>query len=340
MVVKVNPKLLKQIFNDTIKGKKVMMNFQCDGKTLTVEILKDYTVIKSVQCESLDGDLQLIDCSFYATKALQCISDDEPVTLTFMDAAILLSQSLCSCTLIREYEARRDYSSNGIELKEAYSRRLKYLCMTASSMTRIAKEIKVPDSDPVIYGSVFYVKYWNTVFMDGMNYPESCLSMSSLKDFVFLLDDETKYGFVEDKSMYYFKTSSYEIWVPTISYNIKSSEINAITKEYVKCRPLTEINLVEHIDKFTMLSSAFPSQQIFLTIGDGLVQASVQSNTASFVVGDKIDKCIISMCITPGQLEFLCKLFGSDDKVIVKKGGNCLCLEVKEKVLMMSGVAY
>lgn len=340
MVVRVNPKVLRKVFEETIKGKKVMMNFWCNGNELIIEVLKDYTIIKTINCESIDMDYKVVDCSFYATKALQCISDEESVTLTFMDAAVLLSQSFCNCTLIREYEARREYSIDGLELKEAYSRRLKYLCMTASSMSKIAKEIKVPDADPVIYDSVFYVKYWNTVFMDGMNYPESCLSMSSLKDFVFLLDDNTKYGFIKEKGMYYFKTDSYDIWVPTISYNIKGSEIAAINKEYVKCRPLTEVCITSNIDKFNTLASAFSNQQIYFTIGKGLTQASVQSNSASFVVGDKIDNYLVSMCITPGQLEFICKLFGQDNKVIIKKGGNCLCLEQKEKILMVSGVAY
>lgn len=340
MVVKVNPKVLRKVFDDTIKGKKVMMNFWCNGNELVIEVLKDYTIIKSIKCESLDMDHKAVDCSFYATKALQCISDEEPITLTFMDAALLLSQSFCNCTLIREYEARREYSADGIELKEAYSRRLKYLCMTASSMSKIAKEIKVPDTDPVIYGDKFYVKYWNTVFMDGMKYPESCLSMSSLRDFVFLLDDDTKYGFITEKGMYYFKTGSYDIWVPTISYNIKSSEIVAIDKEYARCRPITEVCIMNNVDKFTTLAGAFPNQQIYFTIGKGLTQASVQSNAASFVVGDRINNYLISMCITPGQLEFICKLFGQDNKITIKKGGNCLCLEQKEKILMVSGVAY
>lgn len=340
MIVTVDSKTLKGVFVDTLKGKRVMMNFKCDGNTLYVEVLKDYTLMKRIPCVSVDGDYNQVDCSFYATKVLQCIDDSERLTIIFTPASVILQQEVYNCTLIKEYEARREYDIAIPKLEKANIQRLKYLVMMASKMGKIAKEIKVIESDPIISNGTFYVKYFNTVFSDSMDYPESCFALNALKDFVFLLDENTEYAYIEDKNMFYFKSKNYEIWIPTLTYNIKTNEIIAVEKEYAKCRKVAEVSINQHINNFSIMASAFSGESIYLTFGENTVSANVQAVSANFMIGDKVDKVVLTMSITPAQLDFICQVFGEDDKIVIKKGGNCLCLETKKKRLLISGVAY
>lgn len=340
MVVTVNQKDLVQLFADTLKVRKVLINFKCDGNQLDIQVLKDFTIEKSLKCTSVDNDHNVIDCTFVATKALQCISEEKEVTIVITKATVVITQDLFSCTLIKEYESRRELPVAVQDLKEAYPRRFKYLASVASSMSRVAKEIQVNESDPVIVGEKFYVKYWNTVFVDGMSYPDACFSINAIKDFVFLLDDKTKFCHIEENDVFLFRTQSYDIWVPIIKYNIHGNEIAAIEKEQAKCRKIAAVTFIDKVAKFKTLAGAFPDAQISLTFGEKAAQASVNINNASFTVGDNIQNYVLTVMVTPGQLELICRLFSEDAEVNILKGGNCICLSVKEKSLLISGIVY
>ena len=341
MVVSVNARAFKQIIGDFAKGSKVMFNFKSDGVKLYIEILKDFTVTTSIPCVNMDNDWNTAECTFFATKALSCVNNKTDVTITFTDAAILITQDLFSCTLIKEYEARRDYVNNGFRLTDAYANRLKYLTHAARSMSKIAKELKIAESDPIFVNKKFYMKYLNTVFVDKMDYPECCIPLAALKEFVYLLDERAEYCFWKEKDVLYFRSGIYEFWVPVASYKIGGNEITAIEKELARCSHVATISFSKYLDALQVLSEAFPNQQITFTVGENQFQIGVSTNNTSLVIGDVITKYILSMQITTAQLQFICSLFGEDAEIKVKRGGYCLCLESgQSKDLLMSGVIY
>lgn len=341
MVIEMEAKDLTPLFDQFIGNGKVMFNFKTNGEKVNIQVLDDYTVCTDIECRSIDGDKNTVDISVWLTKFIGVLNSKEPIKFTITEAALFIEQSTFYCTLLREYEARRELPDmSKAELSPAMSGRLKYLVHCCQSGAGLAKEMARAMPDPMFVNDKFYVDFMQTFFIDNIKYPSHCIPFSTLKAFVFKLGDSAQYCDLPKNNTIYFKSGRYEFWIPTTDYNINGSIINAVERKLVDCKLITKIRFTDYKDRLQVLSAAFPKTKLVLAIGDGGFNFAVDSNNAHMLVGYQLNKVITSLNVTSAQLDVITKLFGESEEVEVLRGANCLCLRTGTKNLLISAVLY
>lgn len=341
MVIEMEAKYLTSLFEQFIGNNKVMFNFQTDGKVVNIQVLDDYTVCTNVECTCLDGDTNKVDISVWLMKFIGVLNHKEPIKFTITDAALFIEQSTFYCTLLREYEARRELpDTSNFELKPAMSGRLKYLVHCCQAGTGLAKEMAKSMPDPMFVNDKYYVDFMQTFFIDSIKYPTHCIPFSTLRSFVYKLGENAQYCDLPEYNTIYFKSGNYEFWVPTTDYNISGNIIAAIEKKLADCKPITKVKFIEYKDRLTVLTSAFPKTKLIFAIGNGGFNVGVDSNNAHMLVGYQLPKTILSLNVTSAQLDYIVKIFGESEEVEVLRGANCLCLKSGTKTLLISAVLY
>lgn len=340
MKITVNAKAFTKIFRDFVKNRKVMMNFKVVGDILNIELMEEYTVCYPIKVR-VDQVDQYTEISTFVDKTINVLTDDEDIEIVIAESVINISQGTFYTTLVKEYEARREFvDTSSLELKNAYANRLKYLTHCAVSCMGMAKELGFTDPDPVFTGGKFYMDYQQAFLVEHIDYPECCITLSILRDFVYKLDDNALFAYLAELNMLYFRTLCYEFWVPTVNYNIDGNTISAVNKKMAELVPVTRLKFTEFVQRLQILTSAFPKKQFTITIGDGEFNVSITSNTTYATVGKPINKYLLSKHITSAQLDTVLKLFKDDEEVEILRGGNCLCLRSGEKNMLIAGMIF
>lgn len=334
-------KYLTSLFNDFVGNNKVMFNFRTDGKIVDVQVLDDYTACTTFECKCVDNDSSTVDISVWITKFIKVLNSKETIRFTITDAALFIEQSTFYCTLLREYEARRELpGTSKFKLKSVNCGRLKYLIHSSQSMFPLAKELALSEPDPMFVNDRYYADYKQTFFIDSFEFPAHCIPISTLKSFAYKLKEGAMFYDLPELNTIYFTSGRYEFWVPTTDYNINGSLISAIDKKYAECYVVTKIKLTKYKEVLSVLSSAFQKMKLVCTIGPEAFNIGVDTNTAHMLVGYQLTKALMSFNITSAQLDVIVKLFGDEDEIEVLRGANCICLRVKTKILLISVMIY
>ena len=319
-VVIQNTRKIRELLNNFVKNKKVLVNLECDGRVLSVQILNEYTVCTSMGVDSLDGDFKKMDISFYLTKVINVLTD-EPITLTFSQEAIYMEQGTFSGIFIKEYEARRVFPIPVAEnLTKISTNKLKAIISNSLALGSVFKELKVFEPDPVIVGNKYFMNATansNIVYFDNLDFPTCCIPIKSLKECVYSFKSESSYQMFTELSTIYFMSGEYDYWIPTMNYNIEGNTIREIEKILSNCNPLTNIDLYPYVD----------SKRVQLIIGDGKFQIQVNLNDATLTIGDEINSYLCSLSITTGTLNALTKIYSDEGTVKVSRGVNCLLIQ-------------
>lgn len=341
MIIEMEAKYLKSLFDDFVGNNKVMFNFKTNGQEVDVQVLDDYTACTKFECKCLDGDTKETDISVWITKFIKILNGKEPIRFTITDAALLIEQSTFYCTLLREYEARREFPDASIfDLKPAIPGRLKYLVHHSQASTGLAKELALSEPDPMFVNGKYYVDYKQTFFVDTIPYPSHCIPFSTLKNFAYKLKEGAQYFDIPENNTIYFKSGKYEFWIPTTDYNINGSLISAVDKKLNECMSITVVKFSEYKDRLATLASAFPKTKMVFTIGENSFNVGVDTNNAHMLIGYQMTKSFLSLHVTSAQLDVIVKLFGDDEQVEILRGANCICLKNNTKTLLISAMIY
>lgn len=340
MKVRVNGKKLASLFSNFVGNNKVMFNFTCNGRNIEVQVLEDFTACTTISVESIDNDYNELSTSFWITKAITIIDTDLPVDITFLGTGIYFEQGQFNSMHMGEYEEKRVFpSTENVTLKPAYSKRLMYITHAITSCGCMAKELAIPDPDPVFSMGKVYVDFRKSFFVESMDYPEMCIPTHVLKGFAYKLDDKATYAYFEKHNTVYFKSKDIEFWVPTSNYNISNATISAIEKKMQGCTPVTTISFKDYVDKLAMIASVYPKTLMTLCIQQGSFSITVNTNTARCVVGNSEKESILYISITSAQLQAITKLYPDDD-VEILRGGNCIWMRSGEKNMLIAGMLY
>lgn len=341
MVIQVDPRPLIRLFSDFVGNTKVMFNLKTDGRTVWVQVLNDYTVTTQISVTSVDGDFTETDISVWVSKFIHVMSKEEMVQMTINDAVLFIEQSSFNCTLLREYESRRELPMlQDVGMQPAMSRRLKYLAHTSVSCMCMSKELSISDPDPVFANGKFYLNYNQAAFVDTINHPQVCIPFPTFRDFVFKLDDKATYAYLQEYDTLYYKSGTYEFWVPVTNYNINNNVLTALDKRSSGATDITKISLSKYKDQLLIIAGAFPKQKLSCSFGDGKFLVMANSNNSNVCAGDMLTEVLASIAITTAQLIAIVKLFGDEQEVQVKKGVGCLCLVSGAKIMMIAETVY
>lgn len=341
MKIQVNSKFLSNLFGEFVKNNKLLFNFRTNGNILDIQVLDDYTVCASVPVTCIDGDKEYTDASFWVTKAIGIMDREEPLTITFHDAVVIMEQSSFNCTFVKEYEGRRDFPDmSNSELKPAFANRLKYISHSMISCSPLAKELSIYDPDPVFSHGKFYANYRETFFIESIDYPEMCIAYEIFRNFSFRLDEKARYAYISELNVLYIHSGVYHIWVPTVNYNIDGSTITAIDRKLSECIKVTDICFKDYSDRMSIMSSAFPKQRFTLFIGGNCFSLSISTNDTSCHIGNLKTESLLGISITSAQVAVIAKIFKEDDSVECLRGGNCICLRSGEKNILIAGMIY
>lgn len=341
MVIKFKGKSLTKLLDDFVGNNKVLFNFKSDGHKLYVQVLDDYSICTDIDCESVDGDYTPIDISVWFTKFIHVLNSKEDITFTINDSVLFIEQSTFYCTLLKEYEGRKDFMDMSNEqFVDAHEGNLKRVIHCMTSCGCMAKELSIPDPDPVFSGGRIYADYLQSFYVDSIDYPEVCIPYSIAKSFVFKLGDNSGFKYLKSVNQLYFKSGDYEFWIPTTNYNIDGGKITAVNKKIAECQQIGTISFRQYKDKLVILSGAFPKQKMVFSANQSQWNIGVDSNNAHMVIGYQLDKVLLSINITSAQLLVITKLFGDDDEVEFLRGINCICLKKGSKHLLIAGMIY
>lgn len=340
MIVSIKPAKFTKIFKDFVKNSKLMVNFKIVDNVMKIQLLDEYTVNCDVDVDILSSD-SYNEISVWIDKTINILTNDEDIILTISDAVMNIRQGTYSNTLLREYESRREYPDmSGAELNNAYSKRLKYIVHSLMSCMGMSKELGIEDPDPVFTGGKVYADYQQAVFIEHMEYPEFCVTLSMLRGFVFKLDDNALYKYLKDNDVLYFISGDYEYWIPVVNHNIDASTIAAVEKKLNDIVYVTTVSIKDFADRLSLLASVFPKQKLSITFGENTFSVNANSNNTFVTVGNLSDKYLINTNVTSAQLDSIIKLFKEEDEIKISRGGNCICLQQKEKTFIVAGMIY
>lgn len=341
MVVNIKGKSLTSLFADFVGNNKIMFNFWTNGEVLKVQVIDDFTACVTLPVTSVDNVHKEVDISFWATKVVTLLNSELDVILRFEEACLIIEQNNFSSTFVKEYEERRQFPEvDKYELHNAFANRMKYITHSLVTCNYLSKELSISDPDPMFSGGKMYADYQQSFFIEHINYPELCLSIHALRGFVFKLEEDAEYYYFKELSTIYFKSGAYEFWVPTADYNINGSTINAVETKLQECMPVTEICIKDYVSKYQILATTFPKTKFTLSIGKNAFGVNVATNAMHTYIGHDISSPILSINITSGQLNVISKLFKDDESITVLRGGNCICLQSKEKSMLIAGLIY
>lgn len=341
MELKVKGRDMVEILSAFVGNTKTMFNFMYTNDILEIQILEDYTVVTKIDCELVAGPVMNEDVSFWVTNAVLTMIPNYDIIINITDMYCEFKQGINSCRFNREYESRREFpDTNDIELKPAFADRLKYLTHSAVTCNPLAKELSISYPDPQFSNGKFYLDYKQTFFIENMLYPEMCIPISSLRAVAFKLSKEAKYSYLKQYSTLLFISDKYQFWVPTNNYNLEGNRINAVDQVLTDCKEFTTLTIKEYIGQINTIVTAFPKHNITLSFGDGLFRIAVNSNNAQVIIGNLIDRPIVSIEVTSAQLGVISKLFKDDEDISIKRGANCICLNKNEKNLLISNLLF
>lgn len=340
MVVTVKGKYLHRLFADFIKSGKVMMNFKCCGNALHVQVLEEYTACVSIELLSNDSsDSRSI--SFYASGVLHVISKEEDVIIDITENVISFKQGTFNCTMVSEFEGRKELPDiSSLEFIECNANRLKYLTSSAKSLVPITREMQVFQIDPVFSNNQFYVIYDCIAFVESMKFPECCISQETMSAVCYKLDEKSIYTYIPDKQLIVIKSSFYTFYVTTLNYNIMASDINGVSKLIRESKPHSSINLKRYLEQLKVVVKEFPKREMTLSFSKDKYRVNISSPNAYFSVGDDFEVGDFSMTITSAELGIILSIFKEEDSVEVRRGVNSICLQYKEKRLLITGLLY
>lgn len=338
MKIEVNSTFLYKLFNDFVKQQHLMCNFTTDGNYLSIQVLDDYTAVTSLSVTSIDGDHSIQSISVWIPAFIHAMSDKENVYITITDVVLYLEQSTFNCTLIREYEERRSLPTAPTELKPAFANRLKYLTHSAISCNAMAKELAIPNPDPMIVDGKFYLNYNQAAFIDSIQYPNICIPYPTLSKFVFRLDENATYAYLPDIETLYFRSGIYEFWVPVTNYNININIINTLESLRANSTDITTVMFSRYKPQLESIITSLPKSKVMLAFGNSKFRVIANGNSVNAYIGDDIDDVLLATYITTAQLSSILKLFANDDNEIttVRKGVKNICLVSGEKTLMIA----
>ena len=340
MKIKVDAKELYALFEDFVKGAPVMFNFLIDQNACAVQVIDDYTVNTGLNYEIVELGSGRVDMTVRFTKEVLIMAKEGDVILHFADETLLISDGVFELQVLKEYEERREYPIISEDmLKPAYSNRLKYLVHSAISCVPMAKELGITEPDPVFANGKFYCDYRQAFFIEHMEFPEVCITFKTLRSFIFKLEEDAKYAYLKDNDVLVFVSGNYMFWIPVSNHNIDGATINAVTKKYMDCEDVTTICFKDLKDRLAIIPSAFPKMQVSFSVGENEYSFVFNRSLSHFAIGT-VSKYLLSLKITTAQLGVIMKLFGDEDEVKIKRGGNCICLESKEKSMLIAGMIY
>lgn len=339
MVIKVNPKQLRSVFTDFVKN-KTLFNFKTDGKTLDIQVLENYTVTTSMPVESVDGDFKETDISFWVTKCIHVLNDEDDIKITINEAALVIEQGAFNCVMLREYEARRELPTlANVELKPAYAKRLKYITHAGVSCMCMARELSIADPDPVFVNEKCYFHYNQAALIAGIRYPQMSIPFSTLRSFSYHIGEDAVYAYLAENETFYIESQIYKFWIPVINYNINNNVVKTLDNRLEQSTEITKLTIKDYRDKFAIIADAFPKQKLQVAIGDGTISISASANNYNVMVGSKINNPLALFMITSAELSAISKLF-DEDEISVRKGVGCVCLMSSDKVLLIAATVY
>ncbi len=338
MKVEIDGRVLVRLFNDFVKQQKLMFNFTTDGTKMWIQILDDYTATTIVDVKSLDDDHTEQSISVWIPAFIHAMSNHEPVEITITDAVMYIEQKTFNCTLIREYEEKRTLPvpPTASEITMGVAQRLKYLAHCAISCTTMAKELSIPNPDPMFSRNRYYLNYNQAAFVEQIKFPEVCIPYPTFTKFVFKLDENAGYAYLPENETLYFLSGEYEFWVPVTNYNINVNVINALDSLRTGCENITVVNFNRYKTQLESIVVSLPKTKVMLAFGDETFRIVANGNRINAYIGDDIADVKTALYITTGQLSVILKLFSEDEKVEVRKGVKNICLVSGEKTLMIA----
>lgn len=340
MKIQVDSRSLKGFLSDFVGNTNALLNFKTDGSKLHMQYLGDYTAEKSLDCKSLDGDVVEVNASFNASKVLNVIDDNEPVTIFFSPDIIYLEQGNFHSMLEIEYEARRSFANTAeLELKDIHAGMLKFLVHQTVTCLPMAKEVSIANPDPIFSKGKYYVDFNQSIYLNVFDFVECCISIDVLRAFAFKLDDSTKYCYIPELSVIYFKTDRYEFWIPTMNYNIDANVVNTCDKKIAESKVIANVCFREYAKQFKSVSTAFPKQTMQLGFSNNDIQLKASTTNTQVTIGETNDVMAV-VNVTSAQLSVIASLFGEDENVVVRRGGNCICLIAMEKIMLIAETLY
>lgn len=340
MKIRIDSKELYPVFEGFVKSSAVMFNFLIDETKCAIQVIDDYTVNTGVNFDILELGSGNVNMTVKLGKEVLTLTKDGSITLEFMNETLLLSDGVVELQVVREYEERREYPQISADmLKPAYANRLKYLVHSAVTCIPMAKELGITEPDPIFSNGKFYCDYRQSFFMEHMNFPEVCITFKTLRSFVFKLSDDAQYAYLQENNVLVFVSENYMFWIPVSNHNIDGATINAVNNKYRDCEEVTKVCFKDFKDRLLIIAQSFPKMQISFTVGEEGFNFSFTKSLSHFSLGE-LNKYLLSLKITTAQLTVIMKLFGDEDEVTIKRGGNCICLEVKEKSMLIAGMIY
>lgn len=344
MIVSVDPKEFKKLFEDFVKSGKVMFNFLCDGYSLNIQLLAEFTVEYSIPCELVEGPPIVSEASYYITNPIHILKDDIPITLEFADLRVVIVQGNFKYTLLQEFEARKELVLFDRNLCIPLgARRLQYLVSAADKMTCIAKELRTLPVEPMFVNGHFYVRYSDIAFVDRFDFiQDMCIPYTVLRQVVPKLSEDATYIIVDNGEQLIICSEQYVFYIQAVNFNLKGNSTNALDDIILQSKKVSTICLKNIASDLNTIISTLPNQKFTLAVVEDNFNISITSadSTATVFLGKKLDRYILSTIMRSGKLQTLLKLFGNEDSIDVYRAPNVLRFSSGSKNLLISGLIY
>lgn len=343
MVVEVDRQKFVSVFDDFVKTGKVMFNFLCNGDSLNIQLLAEFTVETIIECKLVEGKKETVESSYYISAPIHILNKEQPITIDFGSVAII-RQGNFAYTLIPEFEARKELPVVDEEdFIPMNSGRLQYLSISSDKLIPISKELKTLPAEPMFVNGHYYVRYDNAVFIDEFDLcGDICITHEILKQVAPHLGSKASYALIDDGNQVIIRSKNYTYYILTTNFYIKGNNLSSIDSMIVSSKKVGEISFVPIKDNLSLLISTLPNQKFMFSIKDNKYCISITSadSVAVTFLGENLNNPNATIYLTSGRMSAITRIFGDEDKVEVYIGPNIIRFAVGTKNLILSGLIY
>lgn len=344
MIVSVNAKQFTKVFEDFVKSGKIMFNFLCDGDSISIQLLAEFTAVVEVPCTYKSGDKKIYESSYYVANPIHILNDEEPIEIEFNDLQAVIKQGNFTYTLLTEFEARKELPEiNKDNCVKLNTKRLQYLVSSADKMSNVAKELKTLPVEPMFINGHYYVRYSDIAFIDEFDFiTDICIPYSTLKQVVPKLSDASTYTVEENGELLIICSGRYTFYLQAINFYLKGNKVSHLESLLLQSKKIAEISISRYAESLSKLLSTLQNQKYSLSVKDDkfIISATSSDNTATMFLGEQLNCPTATISLRTSKLEALVKLFSKEELIEVLLAPNVIIFKSGTKHLLISGLIY
>lgn len=340
MLIRVSTDELKKCVERLLRGKqKAYINFHVRVNRLVMQMLGGLIVEASIPVLYVDT-VEDFDITVSLDKRISLLNKKESITeIQMFQEMLTIQQQTFMFGVRKEPLLRMDLSKQKGEEETIKMYQLYQIVSASKALDPVAKSLAGVYEPIHIIGSKAYILYSNMLYSNSCNCRDMCISADVARSLfrVIKSDDVSCCVFGENSLLL---TSQQDIIAASITY--PDYQIARVAQDlYASMKKVSDISIINEKEALAEVCKIYRGSLLDVAFCTDGVRVSFYSGNTQFSVGAS-GSSQFNIKLSAAQLEAITRVFGSCEKLSVKRGENKICLEqeTSQERLIVSGLLF